>query len=68
MPTEYHEPRTIINGTHLTDAQSMTLRVAVGNFITTLKEDGLGDDNHVKSMTSGYLDRLYEIQALMHKE
>lgn len=54
------EPIIIINGTRLTEGQAMTLRVALGAFAVDL-QDGLGDDDHGKTMTAGYKARLSEI-------
>lgn len=59
------EPTITINGTALTEAQAMTLRVAANDFALTLKHEGLGDDDHGKAMTAGYLARLREIFTLM---
>jgi hypothetical protein len=54
-----------INGKPLTSAQSMTLRVAVQNFLFDLKYDGLGEDEHGRSMTRLYQDRLCEINDMI---
>ena len=59
------EPRITINGTTLTEAQAMTLRVAAGSFAKDLRENGLGDDEHGQQMTALYLARLHEIFGVM---
>ena len=59
------EPRITINGQELTSAQAMTIRVAVGSFASELNAEGLGDDQHGKAMTAGYLARIDEIHAAM---
>lgn len=59
------EPKVVINGHELTDAQAMTVRCAVANFAMVLTDEGLGDDEHGKKMTAGYLARLNEIQAMI---
>lgn len=59
------EPDIIINGTRLTKGQAMAVRVAVGGFVIELQQNGLGDDEHGKAMTAGYLARLNEIFKLM---
>lgn len=59
------EPRITINGTPLTEAQAMTLRVAAGSFALDLRENGLGDDEHGQQMTALYLARLHEIFGVM---
>lgn len=63
MPTD-RESTIVINGVTLTEAQSMTVRVAVQNF-SSLCQDGLGDDEHGKAMTKGYLKAIREINALL---
>lgn len=45
-----------INGQHLTDAESMTLRVALQNFLMELDENGLGEDQIGKALKSGYVN------------
>jgi len=59
------EPRITINGTTLTEAQAMTLRVAAGSFAKDLRENGLGGDEHGQQMTALYLARLHEIFGVM---
>jgi hypothetical protein len=61
------EPQIIINGQMLTEGQAMTVRVAVGYFHSSLSELGLGDDEHGKTMTTHYRNRLREVSALMIK-
>lgn len=63
---KWTEASITIEGTPLTFAQSMTLRVALETFILGLKADGLGDDKTGKSMTKSYLARAAEISALIH--
>lgn len=63
MPTD-RESIITVNGTTLTEAQSMTVRVAVQNF-ASLCQEGLGDDEHGKAMTRGYLKAIREINALL---
>jgi hypothetical protein len=58
------EPRITINGSLLTNAQAMTVRVALGSFAMSL-ESGLGDDEHGRAMTAGYKARLNEIYGFM---
>jgi len=62
---EWTEPDFILNGTRLSKAQSMTVRVAIGHFSSYLIHEGLGDDQHGKQITDAYLDRLQEIEDLM---
>jgi hypothetical protein len=57
------EPNITINGQQLSEAEAMTVRVAVASFAMSLTDEGLGDDDHGKKMTAAYLARLQEIQA-----
>lgn len=59
------EPAMIVNGVTLSEGQAMTVRVALQNFAGTLMQDGLGEDDHGKSMAKAYLDRIGEINILM---
>lgn len=59
------EPKVTINGHELTEAQAMTVRCAVANFAMVLDDEGLGDDEHGRKMTAGYLARLSEIEAFI---
>lgn len=59
------EPRITINGMPLSEAQAMTVRVAVGSLWDSLLANGLGDDEMGKSIASGYMERSKEIFVLM---
>ncbi len=61
------EPNIIINGYVCSNAQAMTMRVALGSFIISLKKDGLGEDKIGKEITNGYLKAANEIQHFMIK-
>lgn len=54
-----------INGRTISSAQAMALRVAVANFMHTLQNDGLGDDQHGVEMTELYQKRLKELEEMM---
>ncbi len=58
----------VVNGTTLTVAQSMALRVALENFASDLRDHGLGEDDHGREITRLYLARLDEIRALILHE
>lgn len=64
------EPLITINGTELTDAQVMTLRVALLNFSADLcaEKHPLGDDDHGKAMTAGYKLQINEILKILYSE
>jgi len=59
------EARITVNGTSLNSAQSMTVRVALNSFASHLREDGLGNDEHGKSMVVLYLARIDEVLDLI---
>lgn len=63
MPTDIESIITI-NGVTLTEAQSMTVRVAVQNF-SILCQDGLGEDETGKAIARGYLIAIREINYLL---
>jgi len=62
------EAHIIINGVELTFSQAMTLRVAIGSFLLTLNDKGLGDDKIGKKICENYIRSASEIQTLIHKE
>jgi hypothetical protein len=66
--TDQTEPAITINGTPLTTAQAMTMRVALETFAMDLRDHGLGDDEHGTTMTHGYLAAIRVIRELMRGE
>ena len=65
MKLSNEEPIITINGIVCTDAMAATIRVAINNFSIDLTNNGLGDDDHGKEMTSLYLERIKEINSLI---
>lgn len=61
------EADIVISGVKLTEAQSMTLRVALNSWLLWLEENGLGDDENGRALADGYHARGIEILKLMHK-
>ena len=61
----WNEAEITINGVRLSTAQAMTIRVALGSFALSLRSDGLGDDEHGRAMTAGYLHAIGEIHRRM---
>jgi hypothetical protein len=61
------EPYIIINGQRLSVGEAMALRVAVQNYIGTLRDSEypLGNDEHGKLMTKSYLRHLGTINEKM---
>lgn len=55
----------IINGTKCSQAEVMTLQVALGSFLRSLRVDGLGKDAVGKSITEGYLLNAEKLQRYM---
>ena len=58
------EAEIIINGTRLTDAESMTVRVAIDTLANVLAED-LGAEGEGRSLVERYTASLVRIQALL---
>lgn len=58
------EARIVINGTELTEAESMTVRVALSAFATELR-DGLGVDEVGFQICNGYNRCLHKIFRLI---
>jgi hypothetical protein len=68
MPEQREEPIITVNGHKLTEAQAMTVRVAIESFAAMLAEDGaLGADEHARALTDLYKTRLAQIQIAMYK-
>ena len=61
------EPHITINGTALTTAQAMTVRVALESFAADLTSQGLGNDDHGRTMTSACIARIGEIRTLIRR-
>jgi hypothetical protein len=62
------EPTITINGVRLTEAQAMTVRVAVNNLAIDLTHDNpLGNDEIGKSIADGYQARIHEINQIISK-
>lgn len=62
------EPTITVNGVLLTKAQAMTCRVALQSFGLSLESEGLGDDEHGKTMTLHYLMCINDINRIMAKK
>jgi hypothetical protein len=62
------EPNVVINGQELTEAQAMTIRNAIESFDSTLRVDGLGDDEHGSSMVKSYRKNIDDIREIIFKE
>lgn len=60
-----NEAIVTINGVQLTVGQSMALRVAVGSFLASMQNDGLGDSEAGKVMAEAYIARATEIESLL---
>lgn len=59
------EPTITINGQVMTEAQSMTIRKALGTYAIDLATTGLGDDDRGRAVTRLYLERLAEVSSAM---
>lgn len=61
------EPAITIYGNELTIGQSMTIRLSLEAFATSLTENGLGDDEISKAMVKEYKLRIDEIRDMIYK-
>jgi hypothetical protein len=57
----HDEPKVIVNGVRLTEAQAMTFRVAIENFAATLSDEKFARDLG-QTLATGYLARINEIR------
>ena len=63
----HEEPVITINGQMLTNAQAMTMRVAMENFALFLQpRNVLGDDTCAVLTRAGYIARIAEIRQVMY--
>jgi hypothetical protein len=60
----HEEAEIIINGTRLSDSESMTIRVAVDTLANVLAED-LGTEGDGKVLADRYMTALSSIQSLL---
>ena len=60
------EADIVISGQKLTSGESMTIRVAVYQLDMDLCENGLGDHEHGKAMTAGYIQSIKSIYKKLH--
>ena len=57
-----------LNGVQLTEGQALTLRVALESFAGELQRDGLGDDEHGRALTRGYLARIEDLRRIIYRD
>lgn len=62
---EHKEADITISGQRLTEAQSMTIRVAIGDFAIFCRDNAKGDED--SEIFRLYLERIKEIEALISK-
>lgn len=60
------EPAITMNGQKLTSAQCMMIRCAIENFSSDLVNNGLGNDEHGKTMVKLYMERIEEVRKVMY--
>ena len=61
------EATITINGIKLTNAEAMTVRVAINSFLIGLRDGHLGDDDVGKSLTTGYTTNGSTVLRLMSR-
>ena len=62
-----NEASITINGTRLTYAQLITVRMALDSFLNDLQQKGLGEDKLGKEILQFYTDRISEVLELIHE-
>lgn len=65
MNMSFEDTVVLINRVGLSWAQRETLRIALENFDSMLRNEGLGDDQHGKAMVGLYRARIQEIRSLL---
>jgi|GEM_PF-1243577 len=55
----FDEATIIINGSVISKSQATTIRCALESFYSSLKNDGLGEDEHNKAMVSAYCKKMH---------
>lgn len=60
------EPTITMNGVKLTQPQAMMIRCAIENFSHDLMSNGLGNDEHGKTMAKLYMQRIEEVRKVMY--
>ena len=60
-----NEASIVINGVPLNIGQAMALRVAVGSFIVSMQNDGLGNSTAGKAMAEAYIARASEVEQML---
>jgi len=62
------EPSITVNGVVLSQAEAMTLRVALGSFVISLLSEGLGEDETGLAISQGYKRCADSIHKLMWRK
>jgi hypothetical protein len=61
------EPTIVINGVTLSEAQAMTVRVAIGSFAISLN-DGLLDGPDLRGISEGYKRCIDDIHRIIQQQ
>ncbi|MDP9090413.1 MAG: hypothetical protein M3O26_16925 [Pseudomonadota bacterium] len=61
----HQEAEIFINGSQLSEEESMTLRLAIDTFANALSEEGIGLADNRTSVTGRYMASLSRIQLLL---
>lgn len=62
------EAAVVINGKTLSNAQAMTVRVALESFSMDLRTDGLGSSETGRTIAEGYLACIAEIRTILYSK
>lgn len=61
------EANIVVEGTVLTQAQALVLRIALDAFRERMSTEGLGEDDVGRSLARAYVERAAEVLDLIHK-
>ena len=66
--SKWTEADISINGTKLSVAESMTMRVALESFVSDILVNGIGEDEHGRRMTEAYTNCVLSIRELIYQK
>jgi hypothetical protein len=67
-PVYPKEATITVAGIRLSDAESMTVRVALNSLLEEIKADGLGEDSQSKSIAENYVKHASSVLNKIHTD
>lgn len=62
------EANIMIRGFYLSVAESMAIRVALSSYLMQMESEGLGDDEHGKTMSELYAKNCKSVLKAIHED